>query len=114
MATGGVSDLERGTDETFDFLCSTCKDQNKNTEAVKFCADCHDYYCSTCVKVHDTVHVLKNHKIIDRAQLKSSSSVHFPAVPTERCTVHRHKPVDMFCRQHDTVGCATCMVVKHR
>jgi hypothetical protein len=114
MATGGVSDIERGTDETFDFLCSVCKEKNKNTEAEKFCSDCNDYYCSACVKFHADIPALKKHKILDTAQLHLGSSVKFLAVPTEMCKLHRHKPVDMYCKNHDVVACSACMLVEHR
>ncbi|XP_053374059.1 uncharacterized protein LOC123532975 [Mercenaria mercenaria] len=35
-------------------------------------------------------------------------------VPTERCERHHLKTVDMFCQNHDIVGCGTCIAVDHR
>ncbi|XP_060608430.1 uncharacterized protein LOC132760470 [Ruditapes philippinarum] len=37
-----------------------------------------------------------------------------PRAPTERCDRHSHKHIDMYCQNHDNVGCSTCMAVDHR
>ncbi|XP_053373057.1 uncharacterized protein LOC128546501 [Mercenaria mercenaria] len=113
MATGGFS-TDILSDETFDLLCTVCKNKGKNTEAAKYCTDCADYYCLTCVKVHDDVPLLKGHKILDQGKAKTGTRKHLPVVPTERCDRHGHKPVDMYCQNHDNVGCAACMAVEHR
>ncbi|XP_053402930.1 uncharacterized protein LOC128558110 [Mercenaria mercenaria] len=113
MATGG-SDKCRLSDETFDLLCTVCKRKGKNTEAEKYCVDCGDYYCLTCVKVHDDVPLLTGHKILGKGQFQSMSTGKQPPVPTERCDKHSHKHVDMYCQNHDDVGCSTCMAIEHR
>ncbi|XP_045181331.2 uncharacterized protein LOC123540614 [Mercenaria mercenaria] len=113
MATGGFS-TDILSDETFDLLCTVCKNKGKNTEAAKYCTDCADYYCLTCVKVHDDVPLLKGHKILDQGKAKTGTTKQLPVVPTERCDRHGHKPVDMYCQNHDNVGCAACMAVEHR
>ena len=114
MATGGVSNTDMLSDETFDHLCSVCKSKNKNTEASKFCVDCQDYYCSSCVKFHEDVPALSRHKILDITQFKPGTSQVHQMVPTERCDIHSHKHVDMYCQNHDVVGCSTCMAVDHK
>ncbi|XP_053373058.1 uncharacterized protein LOC123532679 [Mercenaria mercenaria] len=113
MATRGFS-TDILSDETFDLLCTVCKNKGKNTEAAKYCTDCADYYCTTCVKVHDDVPLLKGHKILDQGKAKTGTRKQLPVVPTERCDRHGHKPVDMYCQNHDNVGCAACMAVEHR
>jgi hypothetical protein len=114
MATGSQIDTEFLSDEIFDVLCSMCKNKGKKTEGEKFCVDCHDYFCRTCVQVHNEVPVLVGHKVLDKSQVKSGTSKGLPRAPTERCDRHSHKHIDMYCQNHDNVGCSTCMAVDHR
>ncbi|XP_053390769.1 uncharacterized protein LOC128553621 [Mercenaria mercenaria] len=58
---------------------------------------------------------LKGHTLLDNSNYKSSSlHAGLPAVPTERCSIHETKIVDMYCGNHDEVGCTTCMALSHR
>ena len=114
MASGGVDDLDAHSDEIFDLLCSVCRKKAQRTEATKFCVDCQDYYCSKCVKFHDNVPALSSHKFINKDQFHSGISSKLTVIPTERCDRHGHKHVDMYCENHDNIGCSTCMVVEHR
>ncbi|XP_060587036.1 uncharacterized protein LOC132742315 [Ruditapes philippinarum] len=114
MATGNQIDTDILSDELFDVLCSMCKNKGTNTEGEKFCVDCHDYFCRNCVQVHNVVPVLVGHKVLDKSQVKSGTSIGLPRAPTERCDRHSHKHIDMYCQNHDKVGCSTCMAVDHR
>ncbi|XP_060572789.1 uncharacterized protein LOC132730791 [Ruditapes philippinarum] len=56
--------------------------------------------------------VLKSHTLLDPSAGKvEGSSI---TLPTERCPIHSIKLVDMYCKDHDEVGCTTCMALKHR
>ncbi|XP_060588069.1 uncharacterized protein LOC132743214 [Ruditapes philippinarum] len=114
MASRKQIDTDIPSDEIFDVLCSMCKNKGKNTEGEKFCVDCNDYFCRTCVQVHNEVPILVGHKVLDKSQLKSGTSKGLPKVPAERCDRHSHKHIDMYCQNHDKVGCSTCMAVDHR
>jgi hypothetical protein len=114
MATGGKITTGIFSDEIFDVLCSMCKNKGKNTEGEKYCVDCKDYFCTTCVQVHGQVPVCAGHKILDKSQVKSGTSKGLPRAPTERCDRHSHKHIDMYCQIHDNIGCSTCMAVDHR
>ncbi|XP_060606535.1 transcription intermediary factor 1-alpha-like [Ruditapes philippinarum] len=115
MATGGKINTDILSDELFDVLCSMCKkNKGKNTEGKKFCVDCHDYFCTNCVKVHNQVPVLASHKVLDKSQVKSGTSKGLATAPGERCDRHSHKHIDMYCQNHDNVGCSTCMTIDHR
>lgn len=103
MATSEASDTSE--------QCSVCKDQNKSEDAEKFCVECNDFYCSACVKIHVTVPAMRGHKLVDK---KEGNYKECRALPTERCTQHGLKVIDMFCKLHDDVGCHTCMSVDHR
>ncbi|XP_053390787.1 uncharacterized protein LOC128553637 [Mercenaria mercenaria] len=58
---------------------------------------------------------LKGHTILDNSNYNSPGlPAGLPAVPTERCCIHEIKIVDMYCGNHDEVGCTTCMALNHR
>ncbi|XP_060597595.1 uncharacterized protein LOC132751456 [Ruditapes philippinarum] len=142
MANGEQINTDILSDEVFDVLCTICKSKSKNTEGVKFCVDCQDYFCVICVQVHSQVPVLAGHKmfdkslvtpgiikghpiapevpvcagnkVLDKSQVKSGTSKGLPRAPEERCDRHSHKHIDMYCQNHDNVGCSTCMAVDHR
>ncbi|XP_060555810.1 uncharacterized protein LOC132716531 [Ruditapes philippinarum] len=114
MATSREIDTDFLSDEIFDVLCSMCKNRGKNTDGEKFCVDCHDYFCINCVEVHSQVPVCVNHKVLDLSQVKSGTNKDLPRAPTERCDRHHHKYIDMYCHNHDDVGCSICMTIDHR
>ncbi|XP_060608462.1 uncharacterized protein LOC132760492 [Ruditapes philippinarum] len=114
MATGRQIDSDNLSDEIFDVLCSMCRNEGRNTEGEKYCVDCHDYFCVSCVKVHSKVPLCAGHKVLDKSQVKSGTSKALPRAPAERCDRHSHKHIDMYCQNHDNVGCSTCMAVDHR
>jgi hypothetical protein len=115
MATGKQIDTDILSDEIIDVSCSMCENKGKNTEGEKYCVDCKDYFCITCVQVHGQVPLCAHHKVLDKSQVKSGSiSKGLPRAPTERCDRHSHKHIDMYCQNHDNVGCSTCMAVDHR
>jgi hypothetical protein len=116
MAAGGQINTDTLSDEIFDVSCSMCKNQGKNADGEKYCVDCKDYFCVTCIKVHSKVPLCAGHKVLDRSQVKSKSgnSKGLLNAPTERCDRHSHKHIDMYCQNHDNVGCSTCMADDHR
>ncbi|XP_060605724.1 uncharacterized protein LOC132758185 [Ruditapes philippinarum] len=114
MATGRQFDTDTLSDEIFDVLCSMCRNEGRNTEGEKYCVDCHDYFCVSCVKVHSKVPLCADHKVLDKSQVKSGASKAMTMAPAETCDMHSHKHIDMYCQNHDNVGCSTCMAVDHR
>ncbi|XP_045216796.2 uncharacterized protein LOC123566598 [Mercenaria mercenaria] len=121
MATGVSINKDILSDETFDLLCGVCKHKGKNREAEKYCVECQDYYCLTCVKVHEDIPSLIGHKILSKGKFPSGSvktlsgsSKTLPGAPIERCDWHSHHCIDMYCQNDDAVGCGTCMAVDHR
>jgi hypothetical protein len=114
MATEGCT--PRSSDELFDFSCTPCNKKNKNSEAVKYCVDCQEYLCENCVESHNSFSVLAGHTLIGQSKFgqSGSGSKNLPSVPTERCKFHSLKLVDMYCADHDAVGCHVCFTITHR
>ncbi|XP_053396819.1 uncharacterized protein LOC128556284 [Mercenaria mercenaria] len=112
MASGGC---ENTSDEIFNFKCSPCLANNRTREALKYCVECQGYCCKECTDIHNGLPGLKGHTLLDKSNYKSSRlTAGLPAIPTERCSIHETKIVDMYCGNHDEVGCTTCMALNHR
>ncbi|XP_053389313.1 uncharacterized protein LOC128552306 [Mercenaria mercenaria] len=112
MAAKG-SDI--ASDEIIDTKCCVCAGKNITRQAEKYCIECQDYYCIPCTDTHKTFPLMREHKLLD----KSDFSTHglqssLPSCPTERCQIHKAKLLDMFCKNHDEVVCATCLAINHR
>ncbi|XP_060584115.1 uncharacterized protein LOC132740270 [Ruditapes philippinarum] len=119
MATGGRLTRSKinASDEVIDYACSPCTKRNKTNEAVKFCVECQEFFCPLCVDNHNSFSVLEGHSLLDKSQFGSlggSAAPNAPPLPTERCSVHLTKLVDMYCANHDAVGCSICLNIDHR
>ncbi|XP_045175675.2 uncharacterized protein LOC123536523 [Mercenaria mercenaria] len=115
MAT--VGSTTDASDELFDFICSPCNKKDRNSEAVKYCVDCQEYLCVHCVENHNSFSVLAGHTLVERSKFGNASrtdSKKLPSVPTERCKVHSLKLVDMYCADHDSIGCHICFTINHK
>lgn len=119
MATGAdVSGKKERTEKDSEnravFLCCMCSQTDKRTEAVKYCVTCEYYYCNECLDFHNRIPISAKHVVVGKSDFKGNGTrPELPSVPTERCSDHPMKIVDMFCKTHDQVGCATCMAIKH-
>ncbi|KAL4224394.1 hypothetical protein ACF0H5_017846 [Mactra antiquata] len=116
MAYGG-SIQGKMSDESFDFICTTCdKSYNKIVEAVRYCIECSGYCCQSCTDAHNVFPALKNHNLLDVSQGAQAGSKRSGVreFPTERCSLHQGKVLDMYCRVHDNVFCSTCIAKSHK
>lgn len=115
MATGHKS-LELSSEETVEYPCSPCAESGRTRQAVKYCVECQDYYCKSCTdSLHNSLPALRKHKLLDQTDFSSSSGQqNLPSVPTDRCKIHTTKLIDMYCKDHDEVGCTSCMTLDHR
>ncbi|XP_053376197.1 E3 ubiquitin-protein ligase TRIM71-like [Mercenaria mercenaria] len=94
--------------------CSVCTQKNRSNCAEKYCIECNDYYCNVCVTLHEEIPALSNHQLIEKKDFTSESGrLQLPSIPTERYRAHRTNTVDMYCIDHDTVGCHTCLSLGH-
>ncbi|XP_045198819.2 uncharacterized protein LOC123553136 [Mercenaria mercenaria] len=119
MATGGRLTRSRinASDEFIDYACSPCTKKNRKSEAVKYCVECQEYLCTSCVESHNSFSALSGHSLLGRSQFGTSGVIgarNLPSVPTDRCKVHTTKLVDMYCANHDTVGCSVCFNINHK
>lgn len=115
--------------------CSSCIRNNKTSLAEKFCVECQEYFCTLCVQMHGNFSLLANHSLLEingvivknnntncEEEKNDSSSVTSQPLtdspllqlPTERCSKHPAKVIDMYCKTHDTVGCSVCFAPHYR
>lgn len=112
MATGGSEVM---SDEILNIKCSICVKKGLSREAEKYCIECQDYYCSSCIDMHTLFPSMTGHKLLDKASFRSlglDSSL--PSIPTQRCSLHPFKVTDMFCMDHDEIICTSCVALSHR
>ncbi|XP_045180952.2 uncharacterized protein LOC123540196 [Mercenaria mercenaria] len=106
MASGGQS-LELGSDAVFQFCCSRCVKEGRNSEAVKFCEDCFDYICQACLNMHKSWVAMRSHKLLTMDVIREKSDIP-PTFVRKFCNVHSDSLVEMFCTEHDAVLCGEC------
>ncbi|KAL4230680.1 hypothetical protein ACF0H5_011056 [Mactra antiquata] len=115
MANKGHS-VNKTSDEIFDFICTTCDGNGEIVEAVKYCVECQGYCCQACTNIHKTFPVLKTHNLLDasRGNQASNQPPSLPEFPTERCSIHQGKILDLFCLDHDDIVCYSCVATDHK
>ena len=59
----GSKSIHASSDQTFEYYCGPCKTEGKEIEARKYCEDCVEYLCDSCVNVHRKFSLLKYHKV---------------------------------------------------
>jgi hypothetical protein len=112
MATGGG---EVNSDEIINIKCCFCVKNNRTREAVKYCVECKEYYCIPCTDTHRMFPTLAGHKLLDKADLRSTGSDgDLLSVPTQRCSLHHTEVTNMYCKDHDQVACPPCIALDHR
>ena len=102
-----------------DFPCSPCVREKKLIESTSFCKDCNEKLCSQCVQFHKKFQVLRTHaivNIVDHLAVKEAKKVEKKKIHKVdvRCKHHRGKLIEMYCPEHDEVGCKVCMAINHK
>ncbi|XP_053397410.1 E3 ubiquitin/ISG15 ligase TRIM25-like isoform X2 [Mercenaria mercenaria] len=104
------------SDEIITVKCCVCTKKNITRDAEKYCVECKDYYCIPCTDSHKMFPAMSGHQILDKADFSSHGLqvAELPSYPTERCSTHKAKLLDMFCANHNEVVCASCVAIHHR
>src|SRR6218665_819553 len=105
--------LQMGSDTIICDMCNIKKESKTGqvSKATTRCLECQDYYCDSCVKVHQFQKVTKDHQMVkigtdpksDRNRLISMKS----------CTKHIHKLLDYYCAECRKVVCVSCFIESH-
>ncbi|XP_060564324.1 uncharacterized protein LOC132723588 [Ruditapes philippinarum] len=98
------------SEEAYDYNCTPCSQQERFLEAKRFCVECGEYFCSTCLAYHEKFGVTKGHTLI---KCEEVSKDQVPA-RLSKCELHTDKEEDMVCSDHDVVCCRVCITTCHR
>ena len=122
MAGAGESSSDGSTNHRK--FCQPCKKQNRQSDAIRFCLDCQEYLCKSCLELHGYFAALQDHttvniddNVINTTQEAAGSNTDATRkvdIPTERCPKHPEKLVDMYCKNHDLVACSLCFLPHYK
>ena len=92
--------------------CDPCTRIDENVPASKWCVDCEDALCITCLKSHKGSKVSMTHHVID---MEVISTLPDEVLTTQtKCSRHPDFIIDIFCNQHHVICCRNCMSEEHR
>src|SRR6218665_2742151 len=98
-------------------ICDMCNIRNEGKvgqipKATMRCLECQDYYCDSCVKVHQFQKVTKHHQMINIGSGVKSETRRL--VSTKSCPKHSHNPLNFYCAECKKIVCVSCFVESHK
>ncbi|XP_060551104.1 E3 ubiquitin-protein ligase Midline-1-like [Ruditapes philippinarum] len=101
--------LKDGSDADYEFTCTPCSKDNIREEADKYCPECQEYLCKTCIRYHSRLKASQQHKLLDKRDAKQGV-----VVSRIKCLFHPDREIEMYCLTHDMVYCLLCIATEHR
>lgn len=93
-------------------LCDSCKQNGDQIIAKLRCKQCGNNLCKTCCKfIHERVKAFASHAIVE---LGAENTKVNPKDVSGNCMVHLDKPVEVFCFDHEQLGCCFCLTTAHK
>ena len=106
-----LEDLSLGSD-TEEELCAACAVDREYRPAVKFCLDCSQPICQSCVDSHRRIKQIKTHKLVDKTE--DAVQVARTLSSFLQCPNHADNTIEFLCVDHGVLCCSTCATVNHR
>ncbi|XP_045194837.1 tripartite motif-containing protein 66-like [Mercenaria mercenaria] len=91
--------------------CEPCEEGGDVFTAFGFCVDCQNYLCESCFKCHCIPKPMKKHRLLNTVEMprkKVSEDL------SEICKKHEGETIRYYCKNHDVVGCNSCMLLEHK
>ena len=96
-------------------LCIPCQSTGESLPAVKYCMNCSETLCKTCVEFHMKFGATKLHKLVDCSTHDASHFKGAKQLSTYMtCPGHEDSSVKLLCKEHDALCCLTCATTTHR
>ncbi|KAL4235364.1 hypothetical protein ACF0H5_007000 [Mactra antiquata] len=95
-----------------DRRCDPCSESDDTVQALYWCPTCRESLCDMCTKSHRGMRITRNHALMDIDDVRERP-IHMIRAH-EMCPDHRGKLLDLFCQDHQTPVCNTCVSVSHR
>ena len=108
-----MEDLVLDSDAETENFCAACALDGEYRLVVKFCLDCSQPICRTCVDSHRRIKQIQNHKLVDN---KNEDSLKHAKMLSSciACPSHAHKTIEFICVDDDVFCCSTCATANHR
>ena len=106
-----MGDLTVGSEEMD--LCPACELDGEYRHVVKFCLDCNQSICQSCVDSHRRIKQIQIHKLVDNKK-EEAVKIAKTLSASMTCPNHAGKTVEFICFEHDAFCCSTCATVSHR
>ncbi|XP_045163857.2 uncharacterized protein LOC123528190 [Mercenaria mercenaria] len=107
-----TEEFENASDEIKNISCSVCSRKNVRREAKAYCTECQEYYCASCTDMHKMFSSMSGHRLLDKSTAGLPSTLQ--NIPTEYCSIHRGRLLEMYCSNHEEILCPTCAALNHR
>ncbi|XP_061167226.1 E3 ubiquitin-protein ligase TRIM45-like [Saccostrea echinata] len=91
--------------------CDTCKRDDEEQEASRYCLICKEKLCDMCAKYHRRILLTKDHEVISLEDLKLSP---VEIKDKEHCFKHAERKIEFLCKDHFVPCCTMCICVEHR
>ncbi|XP_062589329.1 E3 ubiquitin-protein ligase TRIM33-like [Saccostrea cucullata] len=92
-------------------FCDTCKRDEEESEASRYCYECKERLCDMCTKYHRRISLTKDHKVTSLKELKLSP---VKTRNKEQCPKHEERTIEFLCLDHSVPCCTMCICVEHR
>lgn len=91
-------------------ICQPCLNEGKTTSSHRFCVECNEYLCTSCIEAHSRFSTTKTHHLTEnKLDLNFNQSIN-----AGRCFYHTDKYLDHFCTSHNEFCCVSCLNTRHR
>ncbi|XP_072041883.1 uncharacterized protein [Amphiura filiformis] len=97
--------------QTQDIPCSNCNLADK--KAAVRCLDCKEFFCHKCHASHDSLKIMKDHRVISVEDL-SSGEIALSSASNYTCKDHDGETKRFYCETCQTPICRDCIVLDHR
>ncbi|CAC5383527.1 unnamed protein product [Mytilus coruscus] len=91
--------------------CDVCAGQSISKQAVKWCPECEEAYCSECIKHHGIAKATRDHQVIDVENYLKLPS--FVIETKHHCKKHGSR-FQNYCRSHESPCCTRCIDTDHK
>ena len=98
------------SDVIVDHVCGPCKSEGSEKEATKYCYDCQEYLCDSCLNHHRKLPITKNHKIASASDVPYSTGRRL----TIHCGCNKKQEVEFYCERHAEAICKQCLNFGHQ
>ncbi|XP_033120364.1 tripartite motif-containing protein 3-like [Anneissia japonica] len=78
-----------------------------------YCQDCRNHLCSSCKDQHKIFPQLRDHVIHSIEDVKSMTPLELSSLNSPRCSLHKDKTLEFYCKVCVTPICTNCAITEH-